>query len=62
VVIVALQNDDLDATYEELCEALPQVEFRKVGQLPQINRAAAGVADGCGSCNCLGGGGMQQLP
>jgi hypothetical protein len=30
VVLVALQNEALDATYEELSTEYPKVEFRKV--------------------------------
>eukprot|EP00879_Flechtneria_rotunda_P031704 GHRR01034658.1.p1 GENE.GHRR01034658.1~~GHRR01034658.1.p1 ORF type:complete len:343 (+),score=65.61 GHRR01034658.1:1317-2345(+) len=50
VVVVALQNSDLDATFEELTVDFPKVEFRKVGvdlgrpgYLPVIAKATADI-------------------
>jgi hypothetical protein len=50
VVLVALQNEALDATYEELSTEYPKVEFRKVSRLQRAqssSRCTAAVVFPC---------------
>jgi NADP-dependent 3-hydroxy acid dehydrogenase YdfG len=47
VVLVALQNEALDATYEELSTEYPKVEFRKVSRLQWEKAAAAALQRLC---------------